>query len=98
MFTKVVPPLIKYLRLLAKRIIACFLDDGLGIKLGFSKSKTSSKSLFHTLVNTGFVTNKEKLVGEPIKILIWLGISVNLNKGCLYVSKERISNLLENWK
>ena len=38
------------------------------------------------------------LSGETIKNLIWLGISVNLNKGCLYVSKERISNLLENWK
>ena len=32
---------------------------------------------------------------EPTKTLTWLGISVNLNKGCLYVSNERISNLLE---
>ena len=32
---------------------------------------------------------------EPIKTLTWLGISVNLNKGCLYVSNERISSLLE---
>ena len=32
---------------------------------------------------------------EPTKTLTWLGISVNLNKVCLYVSKERISNLLE---
>ena len=32
---------------------------------------------------------------EPTKTLTWLGISVNLNKGCIYVSEERISNLLE---
>ena len=32
---------------------------------------------------------------ELTKTLTWLGISANLNKGCLYVSKERISNLLE---
>ena len=35
---------------------------------------------------------------EPTKTLTWLGISVNLNKGCLYVSNERISNLLETVK
>ena len=32
---------------------------------------------------------------EPTKFLTWLGISVNLNKGCLYVFEERISYLLE---
>ena len=32
---------------------------------------------------------------KPTKTISWLGISVNLNKGCLYVSKELISNLLE---
>ena len=32
---------------------------------------------------------------EPAKTFTWLGISVNLNKGCLYVSEKRISNLLE---
>ena len=32
---------------------------------------------------------------EPTKILTWLGISVNLNKGCLYVPEECISNLPE---
>ena len=32
---------------------------------------------------------------EPAKTFTWLGISVNLNKGCLYVSEERISNLRE---
>ena len=92
-FTKVVRPLIKYWRLHAIRI-ACFLDDGLGIKFGYSKSETSSKFVLKTLINAGFVTNKEKSVWEPTKILTWLGISVNLKKGCLYVSEERISDIL----
>ena len=34
-------------------------------------------------------------MSEPTKILTWLDISVNKNKGCLYLSEERISNLLE---
>ena len=47
------------------------------------------------MFNAGFVTNKEKSVWESTKILAWLGISVNLNKGCLYVSEECISTSLE---
>ena len=93
-FTKVVRPLIKYWRLHAIRI-ACFLDDGLGIEFGYSKSKTSSKFILDTLINAGFVTSKEKLVWEPTKTLPYLCISINLEKGCLNVSEERISNLLE---
>ena len=92
-FTKVVQTLIKYWRLHAISIV-CFLDDCLGIEFGYSKSETS-KFVLNTLINAGFVINKEKSVWEPIKTLTWLGISVNLNKGCLYVSNERISSLLE---
>ena len=75
--------------------IACFLDDGLCIEFGYSKSETSPKLVLNTMVNARFVTNKEKSVWEPTKILTWLSISFNLNKGFLYVSEERISNLLE---
>ena len=92
-FTKVVRPLIKYWRLHAIRI-ACFLDDGLGIEFGYSKSETSSKFVLNTLINAGFVINKEKSVWKSTKTLTWSSISVNLNKGCLYVSEERISNFL----
>ena len=59
--TKLVRPLIKYWRLHAIRI-ACFLDDGLGIEFGYSKSETSSKFVLNTLINAGFVINKEKSV------------------------------------
>ena len=93
-FTKLVRPLIKCWRLHTMKI-ACFLDDGLGIEFGYSKSETSSKFVLNTLINAGFVTNKEKSVWVLTKILTWLGISINLNKGCLCVSEECISNLLE---
>ena len=72
-----------------------FLDDCLGIEFGYLKSETSSKFVLNNLTNAGFVINNEKSVWEPTKYLTWLGLSVNLNKGCLYVSEERISNLLE---
>ena len=67
-FTKMVRPLIKYWRLHAIRI-ACFLKNDLGIEFKFSKSETTSKFVLNTLVNAGFVTNKEKPAWEPIKIL-----------------------------
>ena len=84
-FTKVLCPLRKYWRLHLIRI-ACFLDDGLCIEPEYSKPETLSKFVLNTLINAGFVTNKEKSVWEPTEILTWLGISVNLNKGCLYIS------------
>ena len=59
-FTKVTQPLIKYWRLQAVSI-ACFLDDGLGIEFGYSKSETSSKYFLNNLIYTGFVINKEKV-------------------------------------
>ena len=68
------------------------LDDGLGIEFGFSKFETTSKCVLNTLVDTALVTNKESV--DPNQLKFWLGISVNLNKGCFYVSEERISNLL----
>ena len=75
--------------------IACVLDDILGIKFGYSKSEISSKFVLNTLVNARFVTSKEKSVWEPTKILTWLEVSVYSNKGSIYVSEERISNLVE---
>ena len=93
-FTKVVQPLMKYWQMYAIRI-ACVLDDGLGIKFRYSKFETSSKFVLNTLVNDRFVTSKEESVWEPTKILTWLEVCVHSNKGCIYVSKERISNLLE---
>ena len=84
----------KYWQIYAIRI-ACVLDDGLDIRFRYSKSETSSKLVLNTLVNARFVRNKEESVWEPTKILTWLEVSVHLNKGCIYVSKELISNLLE---
>ena len=66
-----------------------FLNDSIGIAFGYWKSETSSKFVLETLINAGYVTNKEKSVWEPANILTWLG------KGCLFVSKARISFLLE---
>ena len=54
--------------------------------------------MLNTLIKTGFVPNKETSVWKPTKSLTWLGISVDLNKGCLYISEEYISNVLETIK
>ena len=84
----------EYWRLYAIRIVY-FLDDSLGIEFGYSKSETSSNFVLDTLINARFVTNKEKSAWEPTKTITQLGISVDLDKGCLSVTEERISNLLE---
>ena len=65
--------------------IACFLDDGLGIELEFSNSEGQRKICYKW----------RKFRWETTKIFTETGISINVNKGCLYVSEDRISNLLE---
>ena len=55
LFTKVARPLIKYWRLHAIRK-ACFLDDGIGIEFGISKSKLTSKFAFSILIRARFVS------------------------------------------
>ena len=70
-FTKVVRSLIIYWCLHAIRV-ACFLDGGVDIEFGFSKSETKSKFVISTLVNAGFVTNKEKSMWEPIPGQVYL--------------------------
>ena len=52
------------------------------------KFETAAKLTLNTLVNTRFVAIKEKSISGPTKIITWLGISFNVNKGCLYVSKK----------
>ena len=42
---------------------------------------------------TPYLLQIKNRYGNQLKF--WLGISVNLNKGCFYVSEERISNLPE---
>ena len=65
-----------------------FLDEGLGIKFGFSKSETTSKFVLNTLVSVRFFRKKEKSVWEPTIILTWLGISANLKKGVFMFPKN----------
>ena len=64
-FTKVVRPLIKYWRLHTIRI-ACFLDDGLGIEFGYSKSETSSKFVLNTGKNFGVETHQNSYLVRHI--------------------------------
>ena len=68
LFIKMDRPLIKYWRLQVKRV-ACFLDDGLNITFGYSKSETSLKFALNTLINARFLTNIEKQRGNLLKLL-----------------------------
>ena len=67
----------------------------LSIDFRVSQSEAISKFVFNILSIAGFVSNREKPKWNLTKILTWIGISVNLNKGYLYISEESISNHLE---
>lgn len=66
--------------------------------MGIGKTELISKFILNTPIKARFVSNEETSVWKPTKALTWLGISVDLNKSCLYISEEYISNLLETMK
>lgn len=63
-----------------------------------SKTELIPKFILNTPTTARFVSNEDNSVWKPTKAFTWLGISVGLNKGCLYISEEYISNLLETMK
>ena len=58
-FTKVVRPLVKHLRLHAVKI-ACFLKNGLGVAYEYKEGLTSCNFVKTTLVNSRFAVNVAK--------------------------------------
>lgn len=75
--------------------ISVFLDDGCGTAQTFEESEESSLAVKSLLVECGFIINIEKSLWSPTKVLIWLGIVIDLNKNSYHVSSKRIQSLLD---
>ena len=92
-FTKTVRCLVKYWRESGIKILV-YLDDGLSFSDNFEQALIHSERVKNDLYRAGFVANEEKSTWLPTQILTWLGTSINLNEGHLFITEKRVSTVL----
>ena len=93
-FTKIVRCLVKFWR--GQGIKICvYLDDGLGVENSSVLARKHSKIVERSLLNSGFLANKTKIIWEPTQTISWLGISTDLHQGLMYITEKRVKTLFE---
>ena len=93
-FTKTLRCLVKHWRSQSVRAVV-YLDDGLFIESTYALAKMHSDLVRKDLFDSGLVENIEKSIWEPVQILIWLGIQVDLTEGTLSIPEKRVSSVLD---
>ena len=94
-FTKLVRPLIKHWR--AQGIcITIFLDDGMDIENSIDIARNNAEIIQSDIWASGFVSNDEKSVWEPVQIITWLGLTWNGVLGTIEIAPHRITKLLSS--
>ncbi|MEW8546455.1 MAG: reverse transcriptase domain-containing protein [Candidatus Thiodiazotropha sp.] len=91
-FTKTLRVVVKFWRSKGHRIIM-FLDDGIGGSSTFDHALISSAFVKQSLLSLGFLLADEKCNWKPCLQVVWLGNTLNMNDGKVYITEERISRL-----
>ena len=93
-FTKLLRPVVKYLRTKGIRIVV-YLDDGIAVGPDFNQTTIICDLIRDTLTRAGFVLNQEKSKLHPSRAGRWLGFDIDLEKGCILVPQDKIVRLKE---
>ncbi|XP_071129462.1 uncharacterized protein [Mytilus edulis] len=93
-FTKITRPLIKKWRGEGKQVLM-YLDDGLGTHTDEETCKTMSNQVRQDLIQSGFVPKNEKSKWSPMKLLVFLGYSIDTNRGTIAIPNERVQKVLK---
>lgn len=92
-FTKLLRPIVKYIRACGIRLVL-YLDDGIvSVKASESQAIAASKLVEDTLVKAGLVINMEKSNLVPSKHASWLGFDIDLEQGIIKVPHKKLQAL-----
>ena len=94
-FTKLLRPLVSKWHKQGIKI-AVYLDDGAGTDVSNQSTKQASKMTRSLLRDCGFVENETKSQWEPVQIMTWLGVEVDLNNNTYSITRERVDSLLSS--
>ena len=72
-----------------------YLDDGIVAMPDEKGAVTASSSVRDTLVKAGWVCNEAQSTWLPIHRLSWLGLTLDLEVGCISVPNNKIDALHE---
>ena len=92
-FTKVCRVLIKYWRSNGIKI-AIFIDDGIGAAGSFSKTKVASDFVKNSIQLSGFITNEEKSIWDPVQCAVWLGLQIDTQNFELKIKQKRVTKVM----
>ena len=85
-FIKILRPLVSFWHSRGIKI-TLYLVDAIGIESSYEKAKVSSSFVCKTLCKDGLVFNSERSQWAPVKMLTWLGITVDFNENILFIPK-----------
>jgi len=88
-FTKVLRPLAGWWRANGIYIVP-FLDDGWSISYDYNSAKNIASRVRSELHQAGFITNSDKSIWEPTKIITWLGLIWNSTLGTVSITPRRV--------
>lgn len=91
-FSKTLRVVIKFWRANGHKIIM-FLDDGIGGSTRLEKALESSKVARETLLSLGFLLATEKCRWMPELKVTWLGNTIDMGEGKIFITAERITRL-----
>ena len=94
-FTKIFRPLVAYWRRDGIHIVV-YLDDGLGEGPSYQVALAHSTRVKTDLVRSGFVPNFEKSVWVPTSVLDWLGFTIDLFQGLLFVPGIKLKRVVSD--
>ena len=97
LFTKLLRPVVKHIRSQGIRIVL-YIDDGIVVASGFEHATAVSKIVRDVLNKAGLVLNTEKSNFLPSTSASWLGFSIDLDKGMIFIPPIKIQKLKGSWK
>lgn len=92
-FTKVCRVLIKYWRANGIKI-AIFIDDGIGAAGSLEKTRLASVFVKNSIESSGFVSNEEKSIWDPVQCAVWLGLQIDTKNFRLKIKEKRVTKVL----
>ncbi|XP_070536512.1 uncharacterized protein [Ptychodera flava] len=94
-FTKVTRALLAFWRNKGLKVFM-FIDDGIGGASDFTAALQASDSVRCDFDRFGFLPANEKCCWQPQLVLVWLGHVLDLRKGCVSVTDDRVDNLIRS--